>query len=210
MSEFIRDMIPLLHTTPAQAEPIKYVFSEMIRNVLEHSESGLGAVVCAQYFRKTNRVALGIADYGIGIKRSMERIWGTTTHSEAITLALMPGVSGKTKNRGGTAQNAGAGLFFTKSIARVTGDYFMVYSGDTLYKLQKMPYNPQLSLFPELENERYTMKSNMPFWDGTCIGIDFSLSLNREFVELIDKIRDAYFYKIEEKQKQSFKKPRFE
>lgn len=142
LSEFIKDMIPLLHATPEQAEPIKYVMSELVRNVLEHSHSRNGAFICAQYFKKSNRVAVGVADAGIGIKGSMDTHWKTNSHAEAIKLAIQPGITGTTNKRGGTEQNAGAGLFFTKSIAKVSGDYFMIYSGDTLYKLYpKKPDN---------------------------------------------------------------------
>jgi hypothetical protein len=52
LNQFIADMVPLLHTTPEQAYPIKYVMSELVRNVLEHSKSPIGAIVSAQYFKK--------------------------------------------------------------------------------------------------------------------------------------------------------------
>ena len=39
LTRFITDMIPLLHLEPKQAEPIKYIVSELARNALEHSRS---------------------------------------------------------------------------------------------------------------------------------------------------------------------------
>ena len=42
LSNFITDMIPLLHLKPKHAEPIKYVVSELVRNVLEHSQAREG------------------------------------------------------------------------------------------------------------------------------------------------------------------------
>ena len=58
LGAFITDMIPLLHAEPENADPIKYVVSELIRNVLEHALSPVGAFICAQYFKNTNRVFL--------------------------------------------------------------------------------------------------------------------------------------------------------
>jgi anti-sigma regulatory factor (Ser/Thr protein kinase) len=100
--------------------PIKYVITELVRNVLEHAVSPVGAMVCAQYFSKTERLSLGVADFGVGIRESIGTFHHAPTDLEAIHLALRPGVTGATARLGGNAQNAGAGLFFTKSIARVT------------------------------------------------------------------------------------------
>ncbi|EKD47873.1 MAG: hypothetical protein ACD_65C00239G0001, partial [uncultured bacterium] len=38
--------------------------SELVRNVLEHSMSKHGAIVSAQYYKKSNTVRIGIADTG--------------------------------------------------------------------------------------------------------------------------------------------------
>ncbi len=92
LSQFIADMVPLLHTTPEQAYPIKYVMSELVRNALEHSKSPIGAVVSAQYFKKTNRISIGVADRGIGIRGGMNKSYALATDKEAITMALKPGI----------------------------------------------------------------------------------------------------------------------
>jgi hypothetical protein len=54
----ITKLVPLLHVEPEVADPIKYVFSEMVRNALEHSSSSVGAFVAAQYYPKTKRSRL--------------------------------------------------------------------------------------------------------------------------------------------------------
>jgi anti-sigma regulatory factor (Ser/Thr protein kinase) len=110
LQKFITDMIPLLHATPEEADPIQYVMSELIRNVLEHSGSPLGATVCAQYFKKTKRISIGVADTGIGIRKAM-LIHRPRSDKEAIGFALKPGITGTTLKFGGTEANAGAGLF---------------------------------------------------------------------------------------------------
>ncbi|MBN8875885.1 MAG: hypothetical protein J0H67_23860, partial [Rhodospirillales bacterium] len=57
LKQAITNLVPLLHAPPAVADPIRYVFSEMVRNALEHSQSPVGAFVCAQYYRESKRIA---------------------------------------------------------------------------------------------------------------------------------------------------------
>ena len=56
----------------------------------------------------------------------MRRSHFITSDKEAIQLALMPGITGTTRREGGTGINAGAGLFFIKSIAKINRDFFVV------------------------------------------------------------------------------------
>src|SRR3989338_11284055 len=137
LHKFITEMIPLLHSEPEQVEPIKYVISESVRNVFEHSESQDGAIVCAQYYKKSNVIRIGVVDSGIGIQKSINFSYKTNDDLHAIQLALTPGITGKTRNLGGTETNAGAGLFFIKSIAKVNRDFFIIYSGNAMLKLLK-------------------------------------------------------------------------
>jgi len=138
-SKFITEMIPLLHPVdnPRQAEPIQYIVGELVRNVIEHSQSEDGAIVCAQYYKKSNTIRIGIVDGGVGVKKTITRSHQATDDFEAIKLALTPGITGTTRKEGGTAENAGAGLFFIKSIAHVNRDFFLMYSGQAMYKLLK-------------------------------------------------------------------------
>ena len=114
LTEFLKDMIPLLHLEPKHVDPIRYIVSELARNVLEHARTKDGAILSAQYHKKSNTIRVGIADTGIGIKESINQSWGARTDLEALKLALTPGVTGTTKREGGTEFNAGAGLFFIK------------------------------------------------------------------------------------------------
>ncbi|MFH1428723.1 MAG: ATP-binding protein, partial [Candidatus Margulisiibacteriota bacterium] len=126
LAMFITDMIPLLHLEPHQTEPIKYIVSELVRNVFEHSQSENGAILCAQFYKKSNTIRIGIADTGVGIKKTINMSHPAASDTEAIQLALTPGITGTTKKEGGTEFNAGAGLFFIKSIAKVNRDFFMI------------------------------------------------------------------------------------
>ncbi len=205
---FTAEIVPLLHLEPKQADSIKYVISELVRNVLEHSRSKDGAIVAAQYYKKSNTIRIGIADRGVGIKETINQSYDAQTNLEAIKLALTPGITGTTRKEGGTEYNAGAGLFFIKSIAKANRAFFMIYSGDAMYKLLKSkPKRMILSADPF--KDRHSKGEKYPFWEGTVVGVDISLSETKEFSILLDLIREVYIKTIRERKKEKFKEPRF-
>lgn len=205
---FITEMIPLLHAQPAESDPIKYVMSELVRNVLEHSDSPNGAFISAQYFKRSNRIAIGVADSGQGILGHMRQHHRVSTHREALLLALEPGITGTTSRVGGTETNAGAGLFFTRNIAKASRSYFAIYSGDTLYKLQKWKGN-RLRLYADATSDAHTIYSDLPPWQGTAIGIDIGMEQTRSFTALLGLIRDVYSERTRNGKKRKYKKPQF-
>ena len=208
LTDFIKEVIPLLHIDPKQVEPIKYIISELVRNVLEHSGSKYGAIVSAQFYKKSNTIRIGIADTGVGIKKTISVFHSVKTDLDAMRLALIPGITGTTRREGGTEFNAGAGLFFIKSIAAVNRDFFMVYSGGAIYKLLKSK-SPHPHLHADPFKDRYSTKEDLPYWQGTVVGIDISLDNTREFSVLLNLIREIYIKAIKERKKQRYKRPRF-
>lgn len=208
LSIFIKDMTPLLHLKPKDAEPIKYVMSELIRNVLEHAQSKNGAIVCAQYFTKSNSIRIGIVDTGVGIKQTISKSHIVHNDFDAISLALTPGITGTTNKEGGTEFNAGAGLFFIKSIANVNRDFFMIYSGSAMYKLLKRT-RESIKLYANPTKDRHSSKTDLPYWKGTIVGIDISLENTKEFSKLLELIRNTYFEAVRERKKLKLKTPKF-
>ena len=208
LSSFIAELTPLLHLEANDAEAMKYIVSELIRNVLEHSLSEDGAVVSAQYHKKTNKIRIGIADTGIGIKKSMELFHQPQNEIEAIKLALTPGITGTTRNEGGTEFNAGAGLFFTKSIAKVNKDFFVIYSGKTMYKLLKRT-GSMVKLYADPFKDRHSIHDDFPHWQGTIVGVDISLEQTYEFTVMLDMIREAFSKSIRDRKKQKYKVAKF-
>ncbi|MBI2437179.1 MAG: hypothetical protein HYV41_05605 [Candidatus Magasanikbacteria bacterium] len=207
LSAFITEMIPLLHLEPIQTNSIRYVISELVRNVLEHAQSKNGAIVSAQYHTRSNMIRIGIADTGLGIKKTISRSHIVHTDLEAIRLALIPGITGTTSKEGGTEFNAGAGLFFTKSIATVNHDYFMIYSGTAMYKLLKSRIK---KLNADPFNDRHSSAENYPYFQGTAVGIDISLNETQEFANLLSLIRTTYSQTVRDRKKARYKKrPQF-
>lgn len=208
LSLFLKEMVPLLHLDPKQAESIWYIISELVRNVIEHAQTKQGAIVAAQYFKKSNKISIGIVDTGIGIRASLGQSYKTANDLEAIRLALMPGVTGTTTKEGGTEQNAGAGLFFIKSIAKVNHDFFVVYSGKAMYKLLR-PTSGRISTFADPFKDKHSAQNNLPFWQGTVVGIDLSLDATPVFSTLLENIRETYFKAVKERRRERYRKPKF-
>ena len=209
LDRFMIDITPLFHAQPEQAESVKYVVSELVRNALEHSGSHVGAFVCAQYYLKTDRVAIGVADAGVGIRESISRSYETRDSLEAILLALRPGITGMTKRLGGTDYNAGLGLFFSKCLACATRNFFVAYSGDGFFKLRTSPKTDETPLYVDPSDDKSTTHTGLPSWQGTVVGIDISIPRSQTFRELMEIVNAVYRKDLRSKRKQSFRRPKF-
>ena len=209
-SKFITDMIPMLHLPADKAVAIRYAFGELVRNVLEHSKSVHGAVVAAQYYQKSNVIRLGICDTGIGVWQSIVASWPAKTNLDALHLAIQPGITGTTKLEGGTEDNAGAGLFFIKSMSAISRNYFLMYSGTAIYRLLKRRKTvglPKLNADPA--KDRHSSTNTAPNFNGTLVAVDISLDEAEEFTAILGAIREAYSASIKERKKARYKKPQF-
>ena len=208
LTKFTTEVTPLFHLKPIHAEPLRQVFYELIRNVLEHSLSPHGAIVSAQYYSKSNTIRIGIADTGLGIWKTINRSYNPKNDLEAIRLALMPGITGTTPKEGGTTENAGAGLFIIKSIASVNRDFLVIYSGRAMYKLLKRT-GKKITLHADPFNDRHKKRNDLPDWNGTVVGIDLSLDTTQEFSLILKYIHETYHQAIKERKKAKYKKPQF-
>src|SRR5260370_16408040 len=106
LAKFLRTVDPILHTTQENSRVIKHVFSELLRNVLEHSDSRFGGNVCATYNRKRRKFSIGISDAGRGIRDAMREHHNLRKHKDPVIAALTPGISGTTPKLAGPEENA--------------------------------------------------------------------------------------------------------
>lgn len=122
-------------------EMLTYAFRELIRNIVEHSKSDTLAF-CAQFRTKAKQAEIAILDTGIGIRSALSNnpYLKINEDHEALNLALMPGISGKTfkgikKDPYDFWQNSGYGLF---AVSRLCGHggKFTICSGDTALALK--------------------------------------------------------------------------
>jgi anti-sigma regulatory factor (Ser/Thr protein kinase) len=209
LSAFIKTVDPILHTTRDNSRVIKHVFSELLRNVLEHSNAKYGGNVCATYNKKKAKISIGISDAGIGIYESMKLHHNVKNHKEALIKALKPGYSGTTSRIGGTSENAGAGLFFTKCIAQSTRNHFLIYSGDSYFKLNLTPSTLNIGFNADPNDDFCSLRDNLPFYQGTLIGIDVNITDTRAFNNLINKIGSAYQLNVKQTKKDYYKRINF-
>ncbi len=211
LSGFLKDMIPLLHLDPGKSELIYYVMSELGRNVLEHARTGAGAFFAAEFYKDQNTIRLGIADVGIGLRASLMRSHAVRDDLHAIQLALTPGITGTTAREGGTEQNAGAGLFFIKSISSANRNFMIICSGDSMYKLLKRKEDSaHLEIHADPFEDNHSKDRGYPAWPGTAVGMDITLDPTVDFTEVMDLIRAAFADAVRERKKlKKYKQPRF-
>ena len=212
LTTLIENISPLLHldTYPEQATTLKYIIDEITRNVIEHADTSYGAFVCAQYYPKSKKIRIGIADTGLGVRITIGKHHRAQSYMDAIQLALSPGITGTTSKPGGTSHNAGAGLFFTKSIARVNQDHFFIYSGDAMYKLLAPKEEERLRIPHDPFLDRHSKEGGLPFWKGTAVGIDITLEQTQQFRALLKELNKILENAVRErKKKMSYKQPQF-
>ncbi|MBN1787787.1 MAG: ATP-binding protein [Sedimentisphaerales bacterium] len=209
LTTFLKTIDPLLHTTQDISRIVKHVFSELLRNVLEHSKSKIGGHVCATYNHNRKKVSIGISDTGQGIRSGMRGYKQFNSHKEAILNALKPGISGTTARLGGTLENAGAGLFITKCIAQSTRNHFLIYSGDSYFKLRANPLPEDILFNANPEDDYATIKDSLPVFHGTVIGIDIHIEDTTAFNKLMQTISDSYRTSLNKMKKDYYKRIKF-
>lgn len=196
LSAVIADVSALLHLDqePNGLAAVRYCVSELIRNVLEHSASPEGAYVCAQRYSKKEprRVSIAVADCGLGIQQHLGREYPKALEDslEALRLAMQPGVTGAQRGVYGSPDNAGAGLFITRAIARATGGYFVLLSGRAAFRLRRSKGSEQLVLpfdpFEEQRADRWRLDNT---WQGTVAAAEIMTDKVRNFPDLFQWIR---------------------
>lgn len=112
-------------------DTLAYTLREIMRNAVEHSE-GDEFEYCGQYWPTQDKVEIAILDCGIGVQKSLSANPNLKILSgdDALRLALLPGISGKT-NAGNKIReydhwaNSGYGLYITSRLCAVGGSFFI-------------------------------------------------------------------------------------
>ncbi len=187
LKAFIAQLMSLWHLPEESAAAVSYCVSELVRNVLEHAGPSC-AYVCAQYYKEKQRVEIGVADRGKGILSSLHRNYpDLRTDQAAIVEALKPGVTGSK-----SFENAGAGLFFTKSLAKLSSSYFSIYSGKACYRVRKSNPDGQITLFADPLLDKHDLWDNLEYWPGTVVAVDINVGRLKHFRSTLAAIKKAY------------------
>lgn len=121
-------------------------------------------------------MTIAVADCGRGIASHLGRAHADALASDrvALGLAMRPGITGVLPGIYGTPDNAGAGLFITRSIAKGTGGYFLLHSGRAAYRLKRTSsQDEQLALFFDaFDDERHDIWEFDHGWEGTVVSVE--------------------------------------
>lgn len=180
LTAVIGDVSALLHLDkqPHGLAAVQYCISELIRNVLEHSFSEEGAYVCAQrYTSDPPRVSIAVADCGLGIAKTLARSYPQAAQDDriALELAMQLGITGAVKSGayGGATDNAGAGLFFTRAIAKATGGYFALISGDGAFRIRRLRKGQMPLVYHDAFLDPRNNFWRLPWsWPGTVAAVE--------------------------------------
>jgi hypothetical protein len=128
VKEFARRCYELVsrHIGLQEAVATFEMVAELLENAVEHANSPTPAFAAAQVYPTSRRLALGVADAGIGIRTHLTRnpkYASLETDATAIEWAMKPGVSGTNEQRGN-------GLDNLVKVAGRYGGYLLMRSGE--------------------------------------------------------------------------------
>lgn len=160
------DVLPVLIAAPVPVpknvlQICSYGFTEMLNNVIDHSEGERAYVDC---ILTAECVDLKIIDHGVGIFRKIKDSLGLNSELEAIAELV------KGKLTTDPVHHTGEGIFFTSRIF----DYFMIFSGE-LYFTHTRPDDDWL-----LEDRAETCQ-------GTYVRMTISLKARTKLKDVFDK-----------------------
>jgi hypothetical protein len=199
LAQLLADIVPLLHLAeePGEEKAVQYALSEMTRNVLEHSGSADGAVVCAQLYPGTGKprgttsrsyISIGVADTGDGVRTTLGRNYPVTSDTDALLTAMEFGTTGAVPGIYGTRDNAGAGLYFTRRLSWATGRYFGIVSGDAIFRISQAERTP-----PDVK-----LVKSVPAWPGTIVAVEIGLDWELDFEDFVAATRKSFTKRSEE------------
>ncbi len=166
---------------------VGYVLVELLRNVLQHSQDPLGAVVAAQVGAHSGRswVQVAVGDAGIGIFEALRGMHPSLDSARAaLERALWPHLSGAFEQGmtgSPTQSNAGLGLFFISEIAKLERGKLVIASrGATL--LLEGGEEPEQHTFRFLEPEGLG-------FPGTLVAFEMPLGEVADYGRLMETIQ---------------------
>jgi anti-sigma regulatory factor (Ser/Thr protein kinase) len=180
-----------LHDDPEGLAAVRFCLSELTRNVLEHANSPEGAFVAAQHLAddESRRVTIAVADCGQGIPAHLSHAHPQVNDElSALGMAMRPGITGALPGTYGTPNNAGAGLYITRSIAKATGGYFLIVSGHAAYRLRRArSENDRTRLFVDAfddpRSDRWMLTSP---WNGTVVSVEIGMGSIAHYENLME------------------------
>lgn len=124
---YIEKLIILINSeiqlSKGMKDSLKMSLQEILTNVFDHSKSGNGCFICAQYYPIKQLIRLCITDFGVGILANLKGKYKVKTDIEAIEKAVEEGVSSR-------PQRAGLGLNHIQRFLKVNKGILTIVSGE--------------------------------------------------------------------------------
>ena len=185
IAQIATSLIGMLNIQDEEIEgAVKYSLVELLRNVVQHSQSKIGGLVSAAYFPKSGLVDIVVADIGCGLNAALHYAYPEiNTDQKAVRFAMQPHVSGTFQS--GMYQsmkdNAGLGLFFIREIASRSHGGFFLGSGRMLADVWGEEDGSQ--------KKRY-VESTTAGWRGTFALLQLRKNSISEFAQLLALCRE--------------------
>lgn len=170
---------------------VRFCLTELTRNVLEHANSPDGAFVVTRRTgdEELQRVTIAVADCGQGIPAHIARAHPDFADDlTALGMAMRPGVTGAQAGPYGTPDNAGAGLYITRSIAKASGGSFFLASGRAAYRVRRArSEDDMMELFidPFDDPQADYWTADHP-WIGTVAAVEIRMDTIAHYENLVE------------------------
>ena len=145
---------------------LNHMFSELLNNVADHSQSAIGGYAMAQYYPKKRKVQFAVADCGCGfLKNIAAKFTDIDNESDAVKKALERGITASSHLAYGQERNAGYGLYTLDTILKETNGKMTIISNEACLIM-----SGDIKDYFELETP----------WEGTVVAFEF-LEENTEY-----------------------------
>ncbi len=144
----------------------EYTFSEMINNVIDHSQAERAVITVSRNFLET---VVTIIDDGVGIFEKIKTHFNLDSYDDAVCELF------KGKLTTDETRHSGEGIFFSSKIM----DGFLIYSSGKLFAVNKYDDSRTLD-FPEFSNHK-----------GTIVIMSLSNHSKKQAKEIFDEYSDA-------------------
>lgn len=145
-------------------------FTEMLNNVIDHSESTTAKIIV---FRNAAKIVMEVRDYGIGIFNKIQRVFNLAEPQHAI-LELTKGKLTTDKSK-----HSGEGIFFTSRMF----DFFEIASGTLEFNRTKVGSHPP---------DDWIMEAERAPIQGTQVTMVIPTNATHTTKEIFDNYRAEY------------------
>ena len=106
---------------------LSYMLTEVLNNAVDHANSAVDVIVCAQHFPKKKKTQVSIVDCGVGFKATLSGKYQVHNEADALSKAIQREVTGAILGMyQSTTRNIGMGLYvLTEMIKHLNGQLLM-------------------------------------------------------------------------------------